>query len=132
MLNFKLAGFVLAGSIAASSALAQTAPASTSPAPATSTAAVPGVPANDCAKPTPLSDVPSQPEVKKFNAQAKVYQTCVQAYVNARRDDLNKYEALAKANAAAANAAIKDFNAFVKALQAKTKAKGKNDKNGEH
>ncbi|MDE2149537.1 MAG: hypothetical protein KGJ55_06860 [Gammaproteobacteria bacterium] len=129
MLNTKLAGLILAGSFAASIAFAQPAPApaqsAAAQAAASQAAAASAVPALNCKPPTPLSDAPSETEVKQFNAGAKAYQTCVQDYVDARRNDLNKYEALAKANAAAANDAITGFNAYVNQLKAKSKDAGK-------
>lgn len=112
-------GLILAGALTASAAGAQS--PTQSPAAASS---APSVPEMTCKQPTPPGDDATPKQVNQFNQDAKAYQVCVQDYVNARQADLQKYQNLAKANAAAANAAIKSFNDFVKQLQAKNKDKG--------
>ncbi|MEO8740057.1 MAG: hypothetical protein ABI537_10180 [Casimicrobiaceae bacterium] len=101
--------FAAVASFLAISALAQ------QPAPApTGTAAV-AVPPPTCAKPEFPGAFSDQRRFDRFNKDSKTYTDCIKKYIA-------ETKAVADANIAAGNAAIKDFNAYIEEVDARQAA----------
>ncbi|TAM11573.1 MAG: hypothetical protein EPN72_10915 [Nevskiaceae bacterium] len=83
--------------------------------PTLASAATSAVPAASCQPPkSPPANGASAPQIDAYNNALPKYRQCVQDYVNARTADAEKYTALAKTNSEAANAAVEQYNKFVK------------------
>lgn len=65
-----------------------------------------------CVKPDTSVSVSKKEDAEAFNLKTSTYRNCIQAYLSAQKAD-------AEQHAAAANAAIRDFNAFSAELNAK-------------
>ena len=74
----------------------------------------------NCTKPvlSPATKALSKKESEKLNADNKVYQDCIKAYVNARKAVVDEHNTVAKAHADAAVAAQTTFNEYVGELNA--------------
>lgn len=83
------------------------------------------VPPATCVKPVlpdatkPLDKAGSD----KLNAETKAYQVCADTYLKARRAIAAKHQAIANANAEAANGLAGEFNSYAAALEAYNNAR---------
>lgn len=78
------------------------------------------LPPATCIKPTVPAPSATLDEAasKKLNTESTAYQTCIDAYLKARRAVAAKYGAISKAHSDAANAQALEFNGFADRLQA--------------
>jgi hypothetical protein len=83
------------------------------------------VPPATCVKPAlPDATKPlEKADSDKLNAQTKAYQVCADTYLKARRATAAKHQAIANANADAANALAAEFNGYASALDAYNNAR---------
>lgn len=99
--------FLVAAAFALGAALAQ---AQTS-APVPPSAPPPDIPKPTCTKPDYPGNLASDYQMRSFNRDVKDYTDCMKRYASAQG-------AIAEAHTRAANAAIDEYNAFVKDVQA--------------
>jgi hypothetical protein len=77
------------------------------------------IPPMSCAKPQlQLDENGKLKNGKEVQAQVGPYGKCVDAYVAERKQAVDAHDAAAKANRAAGNAAVTEFNDFADALRA--------------
>ncbi|MDE0853710.1 MAG: hypothetical protein OSA97_04740 [Nevskia sp.] len=80
--------------------------------------ALAAAPQADCAQPVPPPRIqPRSEDLDRFDKQLKAYRECVEQYVKTRGDEMKHDNALARANADAANAEVQKLNDFMKRLQ---------------
>ncbi len=89
------------------------------PAPAATPAAVETVAPAQCNRPQIQLDAAGKiKNAKELQPQVNAYQSCIDAYVTARKQVVDQHEAIAKANRDASNAAVKEFNDFAAEITA--------------
>ena len=94
------------------------------PAAATPAVVVPPLTCTAPAFPANFDKGLNKKESEAFNAATKDYKKCMDSYFDARKVVVDQHNAIAKANADAAQAAAKQFNGFVEALNARIAAQG--------
>ena len=90
-------------------------------------APAPAVPPHGCSAPEFPANFDKGLNKKQsdtFNAATKAYKKCMDDYFDARKAVVDQHNAIAKANADAAQAAAKEFNVFVDGLNARLAAQG--------
>lgn len=76
------------------------------------------VPLPACTQPVlPPRIQPRSEDLDRFGRELFGYRKCVEAYVKDRSDDMRRENALARANADAANAAVQRLNDLMKQIQ---------------
>ena len=76
-----------------------------------------GVPPSPCIQPVPPPRVqPRSEDLDRFSGELMLYRKCVEVYVRDRSDEMKRHNALARANADAANVAVQKLNDFISKL----------------
>lgn len=94
------------------------------PAPAATATAL-SVPAHGCTQPTFPANFDkglNKTESEAFNAANKDYKKCMDGFFAARKKVVDEHNAVSKAHADAAQAAVAEFNGYADALSARVKA----------
>ena len=123
---------ILAAAFAAlaPAAFAQDSAAPAAPAAAAAAPAAPAVPPPNCTAPTIQTDKDGKlKNAKELNQQGKVYEACINNYINDQRQQAHDAQAVAlehqneaQAHQNAANAAVGTFNQFAQQVNTYTKA----------